>query len=646
MRAIENDLPIPKKLRYGSDLHAKVLERIKARLKLAYDAMSDRYDEWDRVDEHIRLYMNLERSARAGDKGTIYNADGSPKREMPFERSVVIPVSYVVLSVRLSQLMHIVLGRDPMWSLEGRGPEDVQPSRLMEACLNYDMQQCAAILTLYQFFMDAEKYGLGVIYDTWTEEYGWKRLPISLPGLDPGLFRTWDVVKEYNNWVAIDPFKFWPDPRVPRADLQKGEFVGHRVERSYLWILERSIKNGGPYFNVDFLPELKTSAVTKHTPRRDDLLAAEPKRTSQDPDDKGYYYLDHFQIRLIPKEWELGPEEKPEIWWFTIANEALIIRAHPSSYDHGQFTYAVGESNPDLHTPFNPGNIENLEGIQRFMNWLLNSHFENIRKSLNDVLIYAPSYLEVEDLLNPGPARHIRLSQRGEELVEMGVSPEHFVRQLAVADITTPHLQASQFLWEMVARMFATNDPEIGVPTQEKKTLGEIQQFLAGSSKRVAVAFRLYEVMALQPLVMRAVANRQQFTTLEQYYRITGELMMELGSPRHLIGPSDIQGNFDYAPRSELLPPDPAKTATAWSQILFGLAKFPQLWAPGPDGKVLDPRLIFNEVARNLGVKHVNQFYRQLPPMMMPPGPPPRMQIMPDERVQKEVQKGNLVGLQ
>jgi hypothetical protein len=678
------DQPAHKLLRYTTDensLHQAVITRLKSRLKMAQEAMSNRYPEWDRVDEQVRLFMNLTDGARAGDKTPIYNIDGSIKAEMPFTRSIVIPVSYVILSVRLSQLLSIVMAQKPMWPLEGTGPEDIEPSRLMEACLDYDMQQCRGLLSLFQFFQDAEKYGMGVVYDTWTDQYGWKmqqaaanpmaRQFFQAVGMSPSDFKTWDIVKEYNNWESVDPFNFWPDPRVSRANLQQGEFCGHRFERSYLWLKERTVEKGGPYFNVDKLATLKSSkeSNSNYRPRRDDLLAGVPPDSSTtDPDDKGYYTMDHLQVKIIPRDWKLGPGEDPEIWWFTLANESMIVRAHNSVYDHEQFTYGVGESNPDLHAPFNAGNIENVEPIQRFMNWLLNSHFENIRKHLNDMLIYGPSFVEEEDVLNPGPARHVRLSQRGEELVEMGADASRLIHQLQVGDVTTPHLQASQYLWEMVTRMFATEDPSMGHPTDEKKTLGEIQNIISGSSKRITVSYRLYEIMALQPLVLRAIANRQQFTSLEQYVQLVGDYAQEVfaaNNGRLLVTPWDVQGQMDFAPRSNILPPDPAKSAIAWSQILFGMGKFPQVWAPGPDGKILDPRLIFNEIARNMGIKHIQQFYRQIGPMDLmgmgvgpPPGAPPpgqgktpqqqqhqpvNVKVMPDHQVQQEVKKGNMI---
>jgi hypothetical protein len=114
-----------------------------------------------------------------------------------------------------------------------------------------------------------------------------------------------------------------------------------------------------------------------------------------------------------------------------------------------------------------------------------------------------------------------------------------------------------------------------------------------------------------------------------------------------------LQGNFDYVQRSAMLPPDPARQAMVWTQLLMGLGKFPQILAPGPDGKMLDVRKIFNEAVRTMGIRNIDQFYTQAPPMMPgmqpgmggPPGPgqPGQVpvQVMPDEKVAQGVQRGD-----
>ena len=291
---------IEAKLRYGSDFHTTILDRVKARLKLAKDAVQQRYDAWDQVDEQVRLYANLSRGAKRPDGTSLTDTV-----EYPFERGIVVPVSYAVLTVRLSQLMSILMNRSPLWEIQGNGPEDIKPAKIMEMVLDYDMQQSAAFLSLFTQLQDAEKYGVGILYDVWEEEHGWTynrqnqgestSLANAMFDLPMRPAKAWGVTKEYNSWTAIDPYRFWCDPRVPKVNFQQGEFAGHRINRSYLFLLERSQDNNGPYFNVEFLPKFQAE-FRDISPKRDLILASSMDlKASTDPGDKGYFILDHLQ---------------------------------------------------------------------------------------------------------------------------------------------------------------------------------------------------------------------------------------------------------------------------------------------------------------------------------------------------------------
>lgn len=633
----EPEVPLEQRLVYGSREHDSLLTRLVARVDLAERHISSRYDDWDRVDEHCRLYVDLSRQARKGDKTTDPNL-----KEMPFQRAIVVPLSLSVLQVRMTQLLAIFGSRQPMIQFEGRGAEDVKAAKLMETVVDYDLQQMPALPVFHALLQDAEKYGLGVTYDYWNAEYGWKprrRLPpliegflswagISLPE------REWAMTREGNVWEPVDPFNFWPDPRVPISQLQQGEFVGHRSYRGSLHIKERAVANGGPYFNTEKLKEVAAAMSQRQRGASSRNRVAKDQfslRSGESVDDEsGFHALDHLQVKLIPRDWKLGPGERPEIWWFTVADEGLICRAHPSRYDHGRFTYSAAESIPDYHAQLNQGMVENLDGLQRFMNWLLNSHVENARKHLNDAMIYAPGLIEEADLLNPGPTRHIRLSKKGEELVLQGrLTLAQVVQQITLVDVTSPHLRTLQVFMDMAQRMSGISDPQMSQTTDDKRTLGEVQQIIASSSQRLAMVARMIDAQAIHPLAKRAVANRQQFTELEQWFRISGDMAKEFDGAKQLqIRPPDLAGDFDYIPHSGIIPPDPERYAQVWIRLLEGAAKLPQVIQPGPDGKVLDLREIFNEAARAAGVKDIEHFY---------------VSVVSDEAVADGVVAGNLI---
>jgi hypothetical protein len=136
-----------------------------------------------------------------------------------------------------------------------------------------------------------------------------------------------------------------------------------------MFLKERELKSGnGAYFNLD--------EVKKHAGLGGDRATRwkELRNERADELDRGTYCLDHLQVKLIPREWQLGSSEKPEIWMFSWTDDAVIVRAHASPYAHGKFTYSVAEGIADLHSLDQPGWAENLEGLQRMANWLFNCY--------------------------------------------------------------------------------------------------------------------------------------------------------------------------------------------------------------------------------------------------------------------------------
>lgn len=643
----EIDRPIEERLRHGTSFHSEVLSRLNARQRLSERNVSQRWDDWQRVDEHTSLYIDLARSARTASKGNI-----STKKEMPWERAIVVPASYAILQTYLTQQLSIFTRRDPILEITGAGPEDMRSAKIVEAVLGYDQQQTMFLLQLYTVLQDAIKYGMGMFYDSWTDKYGWKFIthspdPLAQDFLGvPRVERVWDMLKQHNSVEAVDPRLMWVDPRVSIADGQKAEFAGHRVFCSYLDILEGSQQNGGPYFNVEYVARLGSGGIN----RRDTTVARSLKHLqmtgSMDDKDKGFHCKDVMSVRLIPRDWKLGDGERPEIWQFAWVDKTVIIRAHRSEYQHQELPYAGAESNVDTHVIFNPGIIENLDGLQRFMNWLYNSHVANVQRHLNNSMLYAPSLVEELDVLNPTAGGHYRLTPLGEKLVQEGrITPDTAIHQLQKADVTTGLLSEVTMLYDWSMRMTGASDAMQGRTTRDDRTLGEIQQVNMGASARQGFYAQLIDAMAIAPMARRWIINRQQFTEAEQFIRITGEFareMMMTSDPNYQNGfmrvrPDDLLGEFDYVPRSGPIPSDPADSIQSWTVLSELLAKSPQLFqVPDAMNRVLDMHELLKEFARNpLGIRNIESFYR---PLTSPT-------VVADEEVMRQREAGNVIPL-
>lgn len=642
------DPPIEERLAYDQPLHQKIITRLVARRDLSIRGMGNRTDDWERVDEHCRLFIDLSRPARKADGST-----DTTKKEMPFERAIVIPLSYAILWADLTQILGIFLRRDPPMEISGTGPDDMQPAQIMNSVIARDQVQSNYVLHLFQVLQDLLKYGRGTFYDTFEEEYGWKWKDTTLPQIAWPLVRLlkkgwkprdkhWEPVRSYNMAAAVDPYLWLQDPRVSLSNIQQGEYCGHDDFRGYLYLVERTKENGGPYFNVEHVPTATAGGSTRQqtAPVRNRFTTQNlVLERSADEKDKGFHQVTHMQVKLVPADWELGDGTQPEIWWFSWVDNTVIIRAHESKYEHGQFTYSAGESNPDIHVSDNPGSIELQDGFNRVMNWGFNSHIENIRRFLNNSMIYLPSFVEEADVLNPDAAGHVRGTALLEQMVTEGrMTIDQAIHQMQLTDVTTTWIQNINFMLDMSLRMAGVGDAAQGRVTKDRRTLGEIQEVAAGSSARMALHAALFDVQAIRPLALRWIANRQQFTTAAQYYRITGDLQRLMRAQQLLVKPQDIQGNFDYIPKTGPTPRDPESQYEAWKVVSDTIAGSPVLQGPRPtDGKMLDMHALFEEgVTRSVGIRNLESYYYD-------PRAAMNAQIVPDANIDEETRKGNMV---
>lgn len=613
--------------------------------------MQNRYQAWNSVDEHCRLFIDLSKKAK--------NADGTTdaqKREIPWARAIVVPMSYAVLQVYLTQLMGIFTHRDPPLEIQGIGPEDVRSAKLMNAVISWDQTQTNYPLELYTSIQDAMKYGMGGVHDCWEEEWGWKKpeddaiskIYSFITGKKMERAKEWSKLVSYNKVEAWDPYNFFPDPRVSLSNLQNGEFCGHRLWRGYLEILANSQENGGNYFNVE---EIRRSSPRAQAIRgRNRFQLAQMNLIgSTDDRDKGFHAIDSFVVSIIPREWELGDEDRPQKWQFTWVDDKIIIRAHPAAYDHGRFNYSAFESNIDTHVFGNQGSIENIDGLQRFMNWLYNSHLQNVRTHLNNRMLYDPALVETFDVENPNASMHVRVTALGSQLLREGKhTMEGMIHQMQLTDVTGQMLKDVSFMMDLVMRMSGAADQMMGRTTADKRTLGEVTRVGHEGSARMAMHAQMMDIQGLRPLALRWCANRQQFTDTEQYVRIGGNLASEFGGElingRIKVKPSDLIGNYDYMPKTGSQTPDPAEMASLMFDAVGLMSKNPAIIGmPDRDGKLLDIHEFIKEGLRDKGVRNVDDFYRAMGgmPGQQPPGP--QVQVMPDEQVQQQQQQGNIV---
>jgi hypothetical protein len=642
-------------LAYKAPLHKKILEKLTTIRDAAAKPIENMHEEWNRVDEHMGLHVDLSRSSVKGD-GSV----DTSKKEIPFEKSLVVPVSFSVEKVIQSQLSSIFNARDPQFQYDGAAPEDVAGAKLLETTVAYDLRQTNFSQVSSQAIQNSLRYGLAPVHLYWYEDFGYMQKPLiegplakAVSSIYPDLLRPvrqWGLRSAHVRHQSIDPYRFRIDPRKSLSTFQEGDVIGHLFIESLLYFKSRRLEDEeGPYFNVK---ELDKQGWGKKGANKS--FGDEPGKDTDDVEEIRSYDTEHLEIRIIPSEWELSDSNKPEIWWFEWCGDAVIVRAHASPYDHGKFNYGVGACYPDQNVILSMGMGQMIDPFQRFMTWMASSRFENVRRFINNAALIMEDFIEVEDVMKPKPAGHIRLKQPAMDLIAQGLVSDArvFFPQLALTDVTKAHMEDIQALFEWVGRMTGANDLTQGIHLPSKRTATEVEKLSGAASQRTTHMAEDLDAGLFGPLATLHNMIRQQYTKDEQWFRINGDMAAEIaarvgsddminrqgGGLHAKIAPWDLYGNFDYIPYTGMDPANPSRSVESLVQLLEVISGVPFLVDPQAniamgETEIADLKEIVLRIGENMKIKDVSRLFKKNP----------IIQQMEDAQLEAQRAAGNVV---
>jgi len=619
-------------LKPGSKLHNKIRDEIMERAHNSARMMSRRHSAWNEIDFTLTAYIPADDEERK-----VKSADS--RRPI----SIVFPYSYTVLETLLSYYVAAFL-QDPIFRYEGTGPKDVIGAILLEKLIALQCYKSKVGLNLHTQARDAFGYGFGVVTPTWTTERGSKTIIESSAGfMGFGKKERTFVLKdqllyEGNALENIDPYLYLPDTNVPINEPQKGEYCGWVNPTNYMNLLSNE-KDDDNYFNVKYIKTLlgKRSGIfigdnsgrgAKSGMSIKDNLH---DRTTSSADTVRMY------LKIVPKEWELGPEEYPEIWYFEVACDEVVIQARPAGMEHGKFPISIIAPDYDGYSLTPVSRIEMLYGMQGILDFMFNSHVANVRKAINDMIIYDPYLLNSEDLKNPAPGKLIRLRRPA-----WGRGVKDVAQQLNIQDVTRGNVADSSWIIQWMDRISGADSSMQGALRQggpDRLTGTEFQGTRAGGVNRLERIAKVVGMQGLQDIGMFFGHHNKQMMTNESYIRLAGDwqevLMAEFGSSgidrgRIRVAPDQLDINYNVSVRDGSIPG--GNYSDTWVQLFQILGSNPEL------AQKFDVVRIFTHIARNLGAKNVNDFIRK-------DGGNINTQTLPDESVRQQAQAGNIVPL-
>lgn len=612
-------------LKPNSELSKRIISGIQDRVLFSKTEFQKKHNKWIKAEDRAVAFL----PERSIDALRRLDRDQGGK---PQYTTIQLPYSYAILMASHTYWTTVFLGRSPVMQFSGRHGEGTQQIQAMEALIDYQVQVGEMLVPLYLWLLDGGKYGIGVLGNFWekqvirtseiveTEKLLFGRFPT-------GKFEKKRVTKvttgyEGNKLYNVRPYDFFPDPRVPVYNFQKGEFCAVYVELGWNDVLRRAEQ--GIYVNVENIKEQDAGGATARqegSPRIE--LPGSSSFFSSVHDRKSANVVKMYEchIDLIPTAWGLGKSALPEKWAFTCTSDFThLLGAQPLGALHDKFPFSVIEFEPEGYGLVPRGIPEVLEPIQNTLDWLINSHLYNVRKAINNQFVVDPSKIVMRDLLDPGPGGIIRLRPEA-----FGTDARLAVHQLQVVDITQNHMKDMQVILDMGQRTLGVSDQILGMlNVKGRRSATEVRSSTTFGVNRLKTTAEYFSAMGWAPLAQMMVQNSQQYYDSDRKFKITGDLMLEAGQRFVNITPGDLVGFFDFVPVDGTLPVDRFAQANLWRELMGQMQKFPELIAQYDLGR------IFAWVAKLAGLKNIDQF---------------KVEVRPDALLAAEAEKGNIVPL-
>lgn len=588
--------------------HAKMLTDSLALVKMSRTAMSEYYPHWDRNDA---IYRG-QRTADSADKK-------ASERDEPSK--MIVPASYAQVQTFVSFCLQLFTQRERLFELVGISAEDHDAARIAEAFVARDLKKSKFTVVLYQFLKDIGRFGVGILKTCWHQEM--QNTVVQQPGVlanSPGGSQIQQTLKFLGNRISVvSPYSFFPDPRVPIGEFQRGEFVA--TEQYMTNAALRQLEAEGVISGVQFIPAMTNREISSRggSTRLHGFNIENGKQLAPESLKDGAIVTE-IQRSIIPSEYmiedkPLGPETFPVKYVIWYANDQRVIRCEPMNYVHDEFTYSVGEYDPDQANLVNDGLQQVIAFLQEALTWFVNSRITNVRKVIGNKLIVDPSGIQMKDLAERNPV--IRLQATA---ARQGV--DKFIKQLDVVDVTANHVKDADVLFNWIQVATGINDNALGQFHTGRRSAQEARTVATAAAARLKMVALLIFETALETMARQMVSNLRDGLDEAQVVRLVGMEQAARGATFIKADKTALIGEYDFEVFDGTLPSERNLTAQFLGEVLTGLMAQPE----AAIALQMDPKELMRETMLLRGVRNPERFRLAAPPQQAVPQPQQGMQ--------------------
>ena len=599
-------------VKIGSELHQKIVQAVLSRRDLSRSKMRERHEAWAKAEDEFIAYMPVKEADRLREKkrdqGDLQYTD------------IYIPHGYATLMAAHTYYTSVFLSRNPIFQFMGRHGEAEMNTLAVEAYMEYQTTVGGQLPPLFVWLMDVGKYGLGVIGHYWEEEKNYVSEFLEEPVIFNGVpligqTKKRKVVRELSGYTGnrlfnVRPQDYLPDPRVPLTDPDKGEFVGRLRNISLNELVKGKLGNFYIKENVDYVVKhLSSSGSTRTTDGSARIVLPGADAASGTTDSRSglvsHISCVEMVVEILPRMWGLGKHEYPEKWVFLVTDEVaggtIVLQARPLGLYHNKYPYRVIECEVDGYSLFKRSILDISRPINNILNWLFNSHFHNVRRSLNGEIIFDPSRVMASDVLDRNPGKRIRV--RPEAYGQDVRSMLHALPPDSAA--TQTHMRDFSLVSDLLQKITGINDNTMGVMNQGgRKSATEIRSANGAAASRLKTQCEYFSATGFSPLADMLLRTSQQLYSSEEKFRIAGSLSNNIHDVV-TVNADLLAGGYDYIPVDGTLPVDRMAQVNMWSMLLQQAQSNPQF------SQEYDVAKMIAWVAQLGGIKNMKQFRLQ-----------------------------------
>lgn len=493
-----------------SSFHDALLKECKSKISMSRSKMQDYYWRWDKSEAVYRGELECNEA----DLKAI-------KRSEPVR--IIDPLTHAQVNTFVAIVYALYTQRPSFFEIEGTGPEDHNPAKIIEALLEYDLDyNNFKGSVLGQALRSIGKRGLGILKYYWYEDCTYEEEEEELGvlgkvlegfGMEQEKKKSWQKFTQFrgNKLENQDPYKFFPDPRVPLSRFQEGEFCGSEDEYSYNYLQRREFE--GRYAGVKFIRDVNLeSREDPYQGRRisfqDQVDYMIQNGTGGGDRPKLPIIVTQVQLDIVPSTYELsngemlGKETYPVKYLVEYANDHRIINVEKLPYR--RFTYEVGQFLEDESEYVGQGISDVLEHLQDLISWLINTRVTNIRKVIQTKLIVDPVALDIDDLSERRPIIKMTPAATGRDI-------RQFIHQLQLQDVTVNNIQDVGLLRQISKEATGISDNLVGQFASGRRSAQEAASVNQNALARVKIhADAIWDTM-FKPMCRGMIYNHRKF---------------------------------------------------------------------------------------------------------------------------------------